>query len=565
LDDPFEYFCELKFDGVAISLTYEKGQLVRAVTRGDGTQGDDVTANARTIRSIPLKIGRDDFPEQFEVRGEVFMPNQVFAELNEAKLAAGEEQLANPRNTASGTLKMQDSSVVSSRRLNCYLYSLMTDKSVVQHHSDAISALEKWGFNVSKTYQKCANIEEVLSYITDWEEKRHGLPVETDGIVIKVNNLKQQNDLGFTAKNPRWAIAYKYKTESAVTRLNNVVFQVGRTGSVTPVAELEPVSLGGTTVRRASLHNANEIERLGVRIGDHVFVEKGGEIIPKITAVDLNQRLDSSVPIRYIEACPECQTPLVRIEGEANHYCPNEKGCAPQICGKIEHFIHRKALNIDSIGEQTIKTLYEKGLLNDFSDLYRLTFDDVIQLEGFKELSVNNLLKGISDSKQAAFEQVLFGMGIRFVGKTVAEKLAVHYKNIDAMMNASFEDLIEVPEIGDRIAQSLIQYFGEEEHRALITRLKAAGLNFELDESRFETIGDQLEGLSFVISGVFEKYGRDELKNIIKDHKGKVVSAISGKLDYLVAGDKMGPAKLEKATKLGVKIISESEFDNMLS
>ncbi|MDW3210246.1 MAG: NAD-dependent DNA ligase LigA [Reichenbachiella sp.] len=563
--ESYEYVCELKFDGVALSLTYEKGELTRAVTRGDGTKGDDVTANAKTIRSIPLSLAAQDVPESFEVRGEVFMPNSVFEELNKQKVADGEEPLANPRNTASGTLKMQDSSVVASRKLDCYLYSLMTDRNAVPTHFDAVESLAKWGFNVSPTYKKCKSIDEVLEYIALWEEKRHELQVETDGIVIKVNSLKQQNDLGFTAKNPRWAIAYKYKAESATTRLNGVTYQVGRTGSVTPVAELEPVLLAGTTVKRASLHNANEIQRLGVRIGDQVHVEKGGEIIPKITGVDLAQRPSDSEELLYIENCPECDTALVRYEGEANHYCPNIEGCPPQIKGRIEHFIHRKAMDIDSMGEQTIKALFEKGLLKNISDLYDLKYEDLIDLEGFQDLSVKNLLKGIEASKQAPFEQVLFGMGIRFVGKTVAEKLAIHFKNMDALMSADFESLIAVPEIGDRIAESLIQYFAKEENRTLIQKLKAAGLNFEVDESQFQTSSDVLGGKTFVISGVFEKYGRDELKGIIKDHGGKVVSSISGKLDYLVAGDKMGPAKLEKAEKLNINIISESDFDQMIN
>ena len=561
----YEYVCELKFDGVALSLTYENGELLRAVTRGDGTKGDNVTTNAKTIRSIPLKLAGSDYPENFEVRGEVFMPNSIFEALNKQKVADGEEPLANPRNTASGTLKMQDSSVVAARKLDCYLYSLMTDRNAVPTHFDAVQSLSKWGFNVSPTYKKCKDIDEVLTYIEHWEEKRHELPVETDGIVIKVNSLKQQNDLGFTAKNPRWAIAYKYKAESATTRLNGVTYQVGRTGAVTPVAELEPVLLAGTTVKRASLHNANEIERLGVRIGDQVHVEKGGEIIPKITGVDLAHRPKDSEELQYIQNCPECETLLVRYEGEANHYCPNIESCPPQIKGRIEHFIHRKAMDIDSMGEQTIKVLFEKGILNNISDLYDLKYEDLIDLEGFQDLSVKNLLKGIEASKQVPFEQVLFGMGIRFVGKTVAEKLAVHFKTLDALIAADFEALVAVPEIGDRIAESLIQYFGKEENKVLLEKLKSAGLNFEVDESQFQTSSDVLGGKTFVISGVFEKYGRDELKGIIKDHGGKVVSSISGKLDYLVAGDKMGPAKLEKAEKLNINIISESDFDQMIN
>lgn len=565
LDDAsYEYFCELKFDGVAISLTYENGLLTKAVTRGDGTKGDNVTANAKTIRTIPLSIGGGDFPKEFEVRGEVYMPNEVFAAINKQKEADGEELLANPRNTASGTLKMQDSSVVAARKLDCFLYSLMSE-SQIKSHEQSIHSLENWGFQVSQTYKKCSNISEVIAYIQDWETKRHELPVETDGIVIKVNSLSQQNDLGFTAKSPRWAIAYKYKAESAVTRLNDVTYQVGRTGAITPVAELEPVLLAGTTVKRASLHNANEIERLDLRIGDFVHVEKGGEIIPKVTSVDMNQRDVSLVPIQYINNCPSCGTELVRYEGEANHYCPNQASCFPQVTGRIEHFIHRKAMNIDSMGEQTIKTFYENGMLNNVADLYRLDPNQILGLEGFQELSVQNLLNGIEASKTAPFEQVLFGLGIRFVGKTVAEKLAMHFKNVDALMSANFDQLIAVPEIGERIAQSLIDYFSKEENIELISNLKDAGLNFQIDESQLELASDALAGKSFVISGVFENYGRDELKTLIKNNGGKVVSSISAKLDYLVAGDKMGPAKLEKAQKLGVTMISEAEFDQLLN
>lgn len=563
--ESYEYFCELKFDGVAISLTYQDGVLVQATTRGDGTRGDNITVNAKTIRSIPLRLKEGDYPAEFEVRGEVFMPNDVFLEINRQKEEDGEELLANPRNTASGTLKMQDSSIVAARKLDCYLYSLNGDQLDQKSHAESIAALEQWGFNVSPTYQKCNNIDEVVSYVNTWSEKRRELPVETDGIVIKVNSLLQQKKLGFTAKSPRWAISYKYKAESAVTRLNDIVYQVGRTGSITPVAELEPVLLAGTTVKRASLHNANEIERLDVRIGDSVNVEKGGEIIPKITSVVIEARPVDSSHLTYISNCPECGTELIRIEGEANHYCPNTAGCAPQITGRIEHFIHRKALDIDSMGEQTIKLLHQNGLLKDISDLFTLKYDDLIGLEGFQELSVKNLLTGIEESKKAPFENVLFGMGIRFVGRTVAEKLALHFKNIDNLIAADVETLTNVDEIGGRIADSLVSFFSNEENLELVERLKSAGLNFKLDESKLEMMTDKLSGSTFVISGVFENYGRDELKQIIKDNGGKVVSSISGKLNYLVAGDKMGPAKLEKATKLNVKIISEREFEELLN
>lgn len=563
-DEPYEYFCELKFDGVAISLTYENGVLKQAVTRGDGTQGDNITANAKTIRTIPLSLKNGDFPNEFEVRGEVFMPLTAFQELNAERASAGEELLANPRNTASGTLKMQDSSVVASRKLDCYLYSLMGADLDIASHADSIRALESWGFNISKTYAKCATIEDVIKYVEEWEEKRKELPLETDGIVIKVNSTQHQKVLGFTSKNPRWAISFKYKAESATTLLKSITYQVGRTGAITPVAELAPVSLAGTTVKRASLYNANEIERLDLRVGDTVMVEKGGEIIPKVMGVDLDARSGASEPVRYITNCLECDTELIRHEGEVVHYCPNINGCPPQIKGRIEHFIHRKAMNIDSMGEQTIRLLFDQGLLNDPSDLYRLTFGQVIELEGFKELSTKNLLQGIEDSKKTPFAQVLFAMGIRFVGRTVAEKLTAYFKNIDALSKATFEELIEVPEIGDRIANSLINYFQDADSMVVLERLKSSGLQFVTEESTENLDSDVLSGHSFVVSGVFKNYSREDIKSAIKSNGGKIVSSISGKLDYLVAGDKMGPAKLQKAEKLGIKIISEDEFENLL-
>lgn len=564
-DDDFEYLCELKFDGVALSLTYKDGVLVQAVTRGDGTKGDNITANAKTIRTVPLKLREGNYPSEFEVRGEAFMPSDVFAKLNENREANGEELLANPRNTASGTLKMQDSAVVASRKIDCFLYYLLGADDQVSTHEQSIHTIEKWGFNVSPTYKKCNGIEEVLNYIKEWEEKRKTLEVDTDGIVIKVNSLEQQKILGFTAKSPRWAISYKFKAENAATILKDITYQVGRTGAITPVAELEPVLLAGTTVRRASLHNANEIARHDIRKGDTVFVEKGGEIIPKVTGVDTTQRTSDSIEHTYITHCPECDTELIREEGEASHYCPNINGCPPQITGRIQHFIHRKAMDIDSLGEQTIKLLYSEGLVENFGDLYALKYDQVIGLEGFKDLSTRNLIDGIAKSKEAPFENVLFGLGIRFVGRTVAEKLAEYFKNVDALMAATFEELIEVPEIGERIAKSLVKYLQEPKNVDLINRLKEAGLKFEIDESANEPAGDSLEGMSFVISGVFEKYGRDELKELIKSHGGKIVSSISAKLDYLVAGDKMGPAKLDKANKLNINIISEADLDKMIN
>lgn len=560
---PYEYFCELKFDGVALSITYENGILKRAVTRGDGTKGDDTTNNAKTIRTLPLRI-KDKVPSEFEVRGEVFMPNQVFHDLNKEREDIGEPPLANPRNTASGTLKMQDSKVVAQRKLNCYLYSLMGDDLPFQTHAEAIAQLTSWGFNVSPTYKQCSNIDQVMDYIDDWEDKRFELPLETDGIVIKINDFKQQEVLGFTSKSPRWAIAYKYQAENKPTVLESISYQVGRTGAITPVANLEPVLLAGTTVKRASLHNANEIQRLDLRLGDTVFIEKGGEIIPKITGVDLSKRDAASEPIAFVTHCPECETPLERNPGEAVHYCPNLKGCPPQIKGRIQHFIQRNAMDIDSLGYRTIEALFSNHLIKTPPDLYALTKDQVMALDGFKDLSSQNLLDGIAASKEVPFERVVFALGIRFVGRTVAEKLASYFKNIDAIANASFEELIEVPEIGERIAQSVIDFFGDVENQDLIRRLKEAGVKFALDESKETLLSERLLDKSFVVSGVFETFSREQLKDTIKKNGGRVLTSVSAKLDYLLAGNNMGPAKLSKAEKLGVLIISEKEFINML-
>lgn len=564
-EESFSYFCELKFDGVALSMTYENGVLVRGVTRGDGTRGDNITENVRTIRSLPLRVNADTMEEKFEVRGEAFMPRDVFQQLNRDREDIGEEPYANARNTASGTLKMQDSSIVASRKMDCYLYAVLGEDLPFTTHAEGMHWLEEAGFNISPTYRLCTSMDEVLGYIEEWREKRKDLPLETDGIVIKVNDLGQQERLGFTAKSPRWAIAYKYKAENAATRLKAITYQVGRTGAITPVAELEPVLLAGTTVKRASLHNANEIDRLDLRIGDMVFVEKGGEIIPKVTGVELTSRLDDSSPIEFITHCPECGTELIRREGEAQHYCPNLDGCPPQIKGRIEHFIQRKAMDIDSLGEKTIAQLYEAGLVNTPADLYDLTFDQILALEGFKEKGTENLLNGINQSKQIPFESVLFALGIRYVGRTVAEKLARYFKNITALMQASEEELIDVPEIGERIAQSVRQFFEKEEHRDEVDRLRVAGVQLEIVEEEITQVSDILDGKTFVISGVFQHYGRDELKSIIRDHGGKVVSSISGKLDYLVAGEKMGPAKREKAEKLGIPILAEDEFTSMIN
>lgn len=560
----YSYFCELKFDGVALSITYEDGLLVQGATRGDGTRGDNITDNVKTIRSIPLRVAHEDLPPFFEVRGEAFMPRDVFIDLNRQREDIGEETYANARNTTSGSLKMQDSAEVARRKLDCYLYSLMGDDLNVTTHQEGISLLENLGFNVSPTYRHCKDIDEVLDYVSEWEEKRHTLPVETDGIVIKVNDIGQQEALGYTAKSPRWAIAYKYQAESARTTLRGITYQVGRTGAITPVAELEPVLLAGTTVKRASLHNANEIARLDVRIGDWVYVEKGGEIIPKITGVDLDARKEDALPVEYITHCPECNTALERAEGEAQHYCPNVTGCPPQITGRIIHFIQRKAMDIDSLGEKTISLLFDQGLVYSPADLYDLKFEQILNLEGFQEKGTKKLFEGIEKSKQIPFPQVLFGLGIRFVGRTVAEKLADHFKNIDALAAADFDSLIEVPEIGERIAQSLVEYFGDEENQREVQRLRAAGLQFILEEQEEIVLGEQLKGKTFVISGVFERHSREELKELIAGYGGKVLSSISAKLDYLVAGDKMGPAKREKAAKLNIPILSETEFESMI-
>lgn len=560
-DEKYEYFCELKFDGVAISLRYLNGRLMQAITRGDGVQGDDVIANVRTIKSIPLTI-QGSAPEKFEVRGEVLLTKEAFAKINQERLEANEELYANARNTASGTIKMLDSATVAHRNLTCNSYSLLGD-NLPPTHEDSIKSIISWGFTVSPTYKKCNSIKEVIEYIHHWDKKRHNLNVDTDGIVIKVNSHQQQEELGFTAKSPRWAIAYKYQAEQACTELLDITYQVGRTGAITPVAELKPVLLSGTTVKRASLHNANEIERLNLHYHDFVFVEKGGEIIPKITSVDESRRKGKNKAINYIESCPECNTKLIRNEGEVQHYCPNEKQCPPQIKGRIEHFIHRKAMNIDSLGEKTIAQLYDNKLVGNPAELYTLKLENILNLDGFKDLSAKNLIDGIADSKKAQFDAVLFALGIRHVGKTVAEKLAQNFVNIDTLMGADKESLIAVHEIGERIADSVIEFFSDPDHQKEIALLKEAGLNFEINKSE-APVSNMLNGKTFVISGVFSGYSRDELKTLIKQHGGTVISSISGKLDYLLAGDKMGPAKLAKAQSLGTSIISVKDFEKMI-
>ncbi|GAB3196388.1 DNA ligase (NAD+) [Pontibacter aydingkolensis] len=564
IGDEVEYVCEQKFDGVAISLTYENGQFVQGATRGDGTRGDDISANVRTIRDIPLQVHGQNYPDLFEVRGEVFLPLQVFEELNTEREEAGEQLLANPRNAASGTLKQQDSAIVASRKLGCFSYSFHCNNSPFQTHAESLQAIQKWGFKVSDTWRKCGSIEDVLAYIKEWETRRHELPIATDGVVVKVNNYNLQEELGFTAKSPRWAIAYKYPAMSSATKLIDIQYQVGRTGAVTPVALLEPVLLAGTVVKRASVHNANEIQRLDLRLGDTVFVEKGGEIIPKITEVDFSKRPADSQPILYPTHCPACGSELVRSEGEANFYCPNEKGCEPQIRAKLEHFISRKAMNIDELGPKTIEQLYKAGYVSNAADLYDLTLEQLAGLERMGEKSASNILKSLEKSKEVAYDRVLFALGIRFVGSTVAKKLAEHLPDIVALRGATYEDLVAINEIGDRIANSIIEYFQDPEHVQLVERLQAAGLKFKGEISTVEMESDKLAGNTFVISGVFESISREELQQLIASHGGKVVSSISAKLNYLVAGDKMGPAKLEKANKLGIQILSEDQFLQMI-
>ncbi|WP_242928321.1 NAD-dependent DNA ligase LigA [Pontibacter vulgaris] len=563
--DEVEYVCEQKFDGVAISLTYENGEFIQGATRGDGTRGDDITSNVRTIRDVPLQVHGKDYPELFEVRGEVFLPLQVFDQLNQEREEAGEQLLANPRNAASGTLKQQDSSVVASRKLGCFSYGFQCSPNPFDTHSESLQAIQKWGFKVSDTWRKCESIEDVLAYINEWEKRRFELPIATDGVVVKVNSYALQEELGFTAKSPRWAIAYKYPAMSAATQLLGIQYQVGRTGAVTPVALLQPVLLAGTVVKRASVHNANEIQRLDLRLGDTVFVEKGGEIIPKITGVDFAKRPADSLPIHYPTNCPACGTPLVRAEGEANFYCPNDRDCAPQIQAKLEHFISRKAMNIDGIGPETIEQLYNVGLVHNVADLYSLSFEQLIQLERMGEKSVNNILQSLERSKATPYDRVLFALGIRHVGSTVAKKLAEQFPDIEALRGAMYEELVAVNEIGDRIAHSILEYFRDPDHLQVLERLRAAGLQLKSDATPLVLESDILAGKTFVISGVFQSISRDELQHLIISHGGKVVSSISAKLTYLVAGDKMGPSKLEKATKLGITILTEDQFLEMIA
>ncbi len=560
LNEDFEICCEMKYDGTSISLTYENGKLIRAVTRGDGEKGDDVTDNVKTIRSIPLILHGNNYPDVFEIRGEILMPWEVFEELNREKEAREEPLFANPRNAASGTLKLQNSAIVASRKLDAYLYYLLGDNLPTDGHYENLQEATKWGFKISPLMRKCQTLQEVFDFINYWNVERKNLNVATDGIVLKVNSLKQQKNLGFTAKSPRWAIAYKFQAERALTRLNTVSYQVGRTGAVTPVANLDPVQLSGTVVKRASLHNADIIEGLDLHIGDMVYVEKGGEIIPKITGVDVAARFMIGEKVKFITHCPECGSKLIRYEGEAAHYCPNETACPPQIKGKIEHFISRKAMNIDGLGPETVDMFYRLDLIHDTADLYQLTTDDIKNLDRMGDKSAENIIRGIMQSKEIPFERVIFALGIRFVGETVAKKIAKSFKDIVELENADLETLVSIDEIGEKIAQSILNYFANDSNRKLIERLKIAGLQLYRPEEDLSEHTDKLAGQSIVISGVFTHHSRDEYKDLIEKHGGKNVGSISAKTSFILAGDNMGPAKLEKANKLGIKIMNEEEF-----
>lgn len=559
-----KYVCELKFDGLSIGLNYVNGELTQAITRGDGVQGDDVTTNAKTIRSIPLKL-KGNYPSSFEIRGEIFLPRHVFDQINKEREEIGEPPLANPRNAASGTMKMQDSAVVAGRKLDCFVYYMLGEEVPFKSHFENLNAAKSWGFKTSEHSKLLDNINEVLEYIEYWDKERFKLPFDIDGIVIKVNDYKQQLQLGFTAKSPRWAIAYKFKAEQVSTELLDITYQVGRTGAITPVANLKPVALGGTMVKRASLHNADIIEKLDVRIGDSVFVEKGGEIIPKIIGVDLTKRKPNTEPTKYITHCPECETLLRRDEDEANHFCPNDMGCPPQVKGRMEHFVSRKAMNIDSLGGETIGQLYDAGLVKNIADLYDLKKEQLLPLERMAEKSANNLIEGLEASKNVPFERVLYAIGIRHVGETTAKKIAKKVKSLDVLIGLTKEQLLETDEVGGVIAESISDFFANEQNKTIISRLKNAGLKFELSEEQQQAGSDKLNGLTFVISGVFNKHSRDQLKEMIEFNGGKNSGSISGKTSFLLAGDNMGPEKLKKAEKLGVKIISEDDFEAMLA
>lgn len=562
-DAPIAFTCELKYDGASINLTYQDGVLLRAVTRGDGVQGDEVTTNVKTIRSIPLRL-KGQAPERFDVRGEIILPLEGFERMNKERLENGEDPYMNPRNTASGSLKLQDSALVAERPLDCLLYGMVGRNLGVTSQMEMLQTMRGWGFKVPETARLCANIGEVLDFLEYWDTHRHELPYETDGVVVKVNSLQQQEELGFTSKSPRWAMAYKFKSEQALTRLNSISYQVGRTGAITPVANLEPVLLAGTVVKRASLHNADQIAKLDVRVGDRVYVEKGGEIIPKITGVELSQRPEGSLPLAYIKECPECGTALLRQPGEAQHFCPNDTGCPPQITGRIQHFISRKAMDIEGLGAETVELLFKEGLIGNYADLYTLTPGQLIPLERMAEKSAENLVRGVSESVQVPFERVLFALGIRYVGETVAKKLARSFKSIDALMAATAEELMQVDEIGQRIAASVTEFFANPVNRDVVERLRGYGLQFSLSEAQLQGQTDLLQGQTFVVSGVFETLDRNELKKRIEDNGGKVASSVSSKTTYLVAGANMGPSKRAKAESLGVPILSEAEFLSLL-
>lgn len=561
--EEIDYVCELKFDGLSISLIYEDGQLKQAITRGDGVQGDDVTTNAKTIKSIPLKL-KGHYPAKFEIRGEVFMPRPVFDAINKEREEIGDALMANPRNAASGSMKMQDSAQVAKRKLDCFLYYVLGENLPYQTHFDNMHAAKAWGFKISEDAKLCSGINEVIDFINYWDKKRFDLPYDIDGIVIKVNNYNQQQNLGFTAKSPRWAIAYKFKAEQVSTELQSISYQVGRTGAITPVANLQPVALGGTTVKRASLHNADIIEKLDVRVGDFVFVEKGGEIIPKIIGVDLTRRKPNTEPTHYITHCPECNTELKRDEGEANHYCPNENECPPQVIGKMDHFVSRKAMNIDSLGGETLVQLYNAGLVKNIADLYDLKKEQILPLERMAEKSANNLIEGLEASKQVPFERVLYAIGIRHVGETTAKKIAKKVKSLDVLIHSTKEELLAIDEVGEIIAISIADFFANEKNKNIILRLKQAGLQFELSEEQQQGGSDKLKDLTFVISGVFAKHSREQYKEMIELHGGKNSGSISKKTSFVLAGDNMGPEKLKKAESLGIKLINEDEFLEML-
>ena len=561
---PLQYTCELKYDGASISITYENGKLNRAVTRGDGFQGDDVTNNIKTIKSIPLEL-KGKYPERFDIRGEIILPFEGFEKMNQELIEIGETPYSNPRNTASGSLKLQDSSEVAKRPLECLLYFIVGNNLTIESQYEGLETARNWGFKVPKEAKLAKNLEEVFGYINYWDTHRHHLPYETDGVVIKVNDFHQQDELGYTAKSPRWAMAYKFKAEQVSTVLNSISYQVGRTGSITPVANLQPVQLAGTIVKRASLHNADQIEKLDIRIGDTVFVEKGGEIIPKIIGVDLTKRPTNLERTIYITHCPECNSELIRTGGEANHYCQNFYGCPPQIIGRIQHYISRKAMDIEGLGGETVALLFNNGLVNDYADLYELTVEQILPLERMAQKSAENLVNGVQKSKEIPFERVLYAIGIRYVGETVAKKLAKHYKNIDALQMAPLMDLILVDEIGEKIAQSVIEFFENQENVKIIERLKQFGVQMELVEKFNPNATEKLAGKTFVVSGVFEKFSRDDLKKAIEDNGGKVGSSISAKTDFVIAGDNMGPAKLEKANQLKIAIISENDFLEMIT